>query len=68
VQVDWSRPTGTLSVVIPANAVAEVHLPKRDATESGHPLTAADGLRVLRPEGDGVVVEAGSGKYVFAGL
>jgi alpha-L-rhamnosidase len=67
---DWRRTgdTLTLTVTVPVGAKATVHVPadgRSAVTESGRPLSRADGvLRVS--EKDGVVeVAVGSGRYTF---
>jgi alpha-L-rhamnosidase len=57
-----------LEVTIPANTVATVYLPARDAgsiTESGKKLAQAKGVKFLRSEGDRVVLAVDSGSYRF---
>jgi len=71
VAVGWRVDGGTFSldVEVPPNATAEVWVPAETALavrESGRPLDAADGVRVLRQEGDRVVVEVGAGRYAFS--
>jgi alpha-L-rhamnosidase len=68
---DWKVEDGrfSLNVTIPANTTATVYLPARDAsaiTESGKDLTQAQGLKLLRTEGDRVVLRVESGTYRFA--
>jgi hypothetical protein len=61
--------TFTLAVTIPANARATVRLPDaslEDVTESGQPLSGAEGITQAYQDGDVVVVEAGSGQYEFS--
>lgn len=58
-----------LDAVVPANTTATVHVPTRDVAslrESGHPIERAEGVRVLRRDGDAVVLEVGSGRYAFS--
>ena len=59
----------TLTVVVPANTTASVTL--RNTTpatvrEGGVPLTGVPGVRGVRAEGPNVIVEVGSGRYVFS--
>lgn len=59
----------TLNVTVPPNCTGEVHLPAADVgqvTESGKPVRAAEGVRLLRHEGKTLVLEIGSGDYHFA--
>ncbi|MCA9263388.1 MAG: family 78 glycoside hydrolase catalytic domain, partial [Planctomycetales bacterium] len=67
---NWKIADGKLmlSIDVPANTTAEVHVPAPSAqsiTESGHPLDQADHVRVVRQEGDRVVVSVDSGHYAF---
>ena len=51
---------------IPANTVATVYVPTKDAanvTEAGKPMANAEGVKFLRMEGGSAVYEAGSGAY-----
>jgi alpha-L-rhamnosidase len=57
-----------LSVTIPANATATLHVPTKDAqgiTESGRPASTAPGVEFQRVEGDSAVFRIGSGSYEF---
>ncbi len=57
-----------MSVRIPPNTRATIRLPGAsldEVFESGEPLRSALGIEASRQNGDVVVVEAGSGKYVF---
>ena len=57
-----------LDVTVPANTSAEVTLwnARMDQVREGdRPLTAGEGVRAARPLGSDVVVEVGSGHYVF---
>ena len=70
VQTSWKKSPGgfALSVRIPANTTAEVHLPARSADEvreGGEPLTAVRGVRFLRMEKGAAVLAVGSGHYRF---
>lgn len=58
-----------LNVTIPANTTATVFLPAKDAasiTESGKPLSAIEGVKALRMEGDRALLTVESGTYRFA--
>ena len=58
----------TLTVVVPANTVATVTLRKATAAtarESGVPLSSAAGVHSVRVQGSDLVVEIGSGRYLF---
>ena len=57
-----------LNVEIPPNTTATVRLPKAkldSVTESGVPVAGSAGIRNTRQDGDSVLVEVGSGRYVF---
>ncbi len=71
VAVGWKIEDGTFSldVEVPPNTTAEVWVPARAASavrEGGRALDQAGGVRVLRQDGDRVVVEVGSGRYAFS--
>jgi alpha-L-rhamnosidase len=58
-----------LSVDVPPNTTATVHLPnaKLEAvTEGGKPIQGLDGVTASRQDGETAVVEVGSGQYRFA--
>ncbi|MEN6495638.1 MAG: family 78 glycoside hydrolase catalytic domain [Thermoguttaceae bacterium] len=58
-----------LDVTIPANTTATVYVPTANAaaiTESGKPLASADGVKLVRVDGDLAVLSVGSGVYHFA--
>jgi len=58
----------TLSVAIPANAIATVVLPAHrdaDPRESDAPLADAEGVTIVDRTDDAVVLEVGSGRYEF---
>jgi alpha-L-rhamnosidase len=66
----WEKANGKfkLSVEIPVNAHAEVHVPARDAgrvTESGKAIDSARGVKFLRMEGNATVFAVGAGRYKF---
>jgi alpha-L-rhamnosidase len=71
IETEWTK-TGdalSLSVTIPPNTTATVHVPARDeasVTESGKPAAKAEGVKFLRMEGGSAVFEVGSGAYRFA--
>ncbi len=65
---DWRKDGGRFewNVEIPANSTATVFVPKmakQSLTESGNPLGQARGVKLLRGEGDRIVLQLGSGKY-----
>ncbi len=67
----WSTAGGglRLTVTVPVNTVAEVHVPadsRSAVTESGRPAGRVAGVRFLRMENGAAVFEVGSGTYAFA--
>jgi len=67
----WQQTNGafTLSVTIPPNSTATIHLPKRLGTnwiEGTTAIDRADGVRISSQDGDSIVCEVGSGTYRFA--
>jgi hypothetical protein len=59
----------TVSVAVPPNARGTVRLPSASlagVSEGGVPVKSAPGVREASATGDEVVVEIGSGRYVFA--
>ena len=67
----WARADGrlTVSATVPANAHGTVRLPGAtlDAvTEGGRAVAGAPGVKGAIQDGGDVVVEVGSGSYVFA--
>lgn len=69
---NWQLEGGKLDseVTIPANTIATILLPVADAasvTESGKPVSQAEGVKFLRREGAYAVFEVGSGHYRFSG-
>lgn len=70
VSVEWRRESGpfSLDVELPPNTSAVVWMPAADPSdvrESGVPLGRDASIRVLRQERDRLVLEIGSGRYVF---
>jgi alpha-L-rhamnosidase len=58
-----------LVVEVPSNTHATVRLPRAvlgQIKESGKPLAVGNGIIAINKSGDTVVVEVGSGRYVFA--
>jgi alpha-L-rhamnosidase len=58
----------TLKIEVPPNTTATVRVPKaklEDVREGGKPLAGRAEISKARQAGDAVVVEVGSGKYVF---
>jgi len=54
---------------VPPNTHATVQLPKavlREVKESGKPIALGNGIAAIQQSGDTVVVEVGSGRYVFS--
>lgn len=75
---NWKRERGTLTmdVVVPPSTTASVYVPvlavgKKPAkddtgvTESGKPVSQAQGVKLLRMENGAAVYEIGSGRYCF---
>jgi alpha-L-rhamnosidase len=67
---NWKRENGrlTMEVTIPANTTAEVFVPTKDAntiTESGKPVSEAQGVKFLRMQDGAAVYAVGSGTYQF---
>jgi alpha-L-rhamnosidase len=70
IRSEWRRDGDAfrLSVSVPVNSVATVHIPAarpEQVTEGGVALRQAAGVKYLRTESGAVVVEAGSGNYEF---
>ncbi|MGQ9462412.1 MAG: family 78 glycoside hydrolase catalytic domain [Candidatus Fervidibacter sp.] len=70
ITVEWRKEENkfNLSVTVPANTVALVCVPAKDAatvTESGKPTDQSKGVKFLRMEDDFAVYEVGSGSYQF---
>jgi alpha-L-rhamnosidase len=66
----WERQNGQmrLTVTVPANTHATVRLPAarlESVTENGRLLSQTDGIAQAHQDGDQVIVEVGSGEYVF---
>ncbi len=66
----WTIANGkmTLKIEVPANTTATVRLPGaklEDVIEGGKPLAGRTDISKARQNGDVVVAEVGSGKYVF---
>jgi len=67
---DWRKDgaSATLSVTVPANSTATVHIPAGDPeqiTESGVPCTKASDVTLLRSEDGETLFAVGSGRYRF---
>lgn len=70
IQSTWKKEKGRLnwSIQVPGNAKAQVYLPARsvdEIKENGKKVTAVEGLKLVKKEGDRVVLEVGSGAYRF---
>ncbi len=65
----WRRGEGRFEwdVTIPPNSTATLWVPSPggEVLEGGKPITEREGVRILRREGDRVVLEIGSGSYQF---
>ena len=58
----------TMEVTIPANTIAVIYVPAKDAaavTESGKAFPEADGVKFLRMERNTAIFKVGSGSYQF---
>jgi alpha-L-rhamnosidase len=54
-------------ITIPANTTAAVYVPgNAELSESGKPVRDAQGVKLLRNEGNEAVLEIGSGEYHFS--
>jgi alpha-L-rhamnosidase len=67
---DWKIERGrfALRAVIPANSTATIEIPNTRAEtvrESGKPAGRADGVRLLRQDGDVAIFAVGAGDYTF---
>ncbi len=67
----WQTENGTmtLKVKIPANAIAEIHIPAKNAetvTENGKPLNQVKDIEVKGVSNGKLIVNVGSGEYSFA--
>jgi alpha-L-rhamnosidase len=65
---DWQRDEEKFvwDIEVPPNTTATVYVPKMrklNLTENGNPLGQARGVKLLRGEGDRIVLQLGSGKY-----
>jgi alpha-L-rhamnosidase len=73
IAVSWRRGSSgahgfSLSITVPVNASAEVRIPAKSeagVTESGQPLSKADGVRFVKVAGAYVVLDVGAGSYDF---
>ncbi len=67
----WTATKGklnTLEVVVPANTKATIHIPAQSSesiTESGLPLSKVSSVKVTGSENGNILMEVGSGKYLF---
>jgi alpha-L-rhamnosidase len=63
------RSTFTLTTDVPPNTHATIRLPRAEAdavTLDGRPLTTGNGVTGVKPDGQDVTVEVGSGHYAFS--
>jgi alpha-L-rhamnosidase len=70
IKSEWKKEgqTFTLEISVPVNSVAKVTIPAQTAemvTESGDPVTRAEGIKFLYAKNGKAVFEAGSGSYHF---
>lgn len=66
----WAIADGklTFTIAVPANTTATVRLPNaklEEVSESGKPLASRSDISHARQTGDAVLLDVGSGKYVF---
>jgi alpha-L-rhamnosidase len=66
----WEIANGkmTVKIEVPANTTATVRLPRaklEEVSEGGKPLTGRADISRAKQTEDAVVLEVGSGKYVF---
>lgn len=70
IDAEWQngRKGYRFTIRIPANMTAQVWLPKdgRPVTESGIPLEAAEGVRIIESKDNYYICEIGAGQYKFA--
>jgi alpha-L-rhamnosidase len=71
IETEWKLSDGRflLDVIVPPNAVAEIHVPTLDAesvTESGRPARSSPGVTFVRRDAEEAVYAIGSGRYAFA--
>jgi alpha-L-rhamnosidase len=67
---DWNIANGRFiwNVSVPPNATATIYVPTKDPTsvsESGKPVSAGRGIKLLRTEAGATVCDVGSGTYRF---
>ena len=67
---DWRITGGRFiwNITIPLNAMATIYVPTKDptsVTESGKPVSADQGVRLIRTDAGATVCEVGSGTYRF---
>jgi alpha-L-rhamnosidase len=67
----WQMREGrfALTITVPANTTATVHLPgaeARQVTEGSQAVESAEGVIQVRQEQEATVIEVGSGTYIFA--
>lgn len=70
IESEWHKENGTFDwqITVPPNTAATVYVPASSAEkiiEGGKPLSKALGVKVLRTEGDSVVLTVESGSYRF---
>lgn len=70
IKIAWTKDADTfrLSISVPANSTATVHLPGRAGsriTEGTTPIEATNGVRFLRAQSDRMVYQVESGEYEF---
>ncbi|MET1056266.1 MAG: family 78 glycoside hydrolase catalytic domain [Pedobacter sp.] len=70
VKSKWTKSEGHFewNITLPANTSAKIYIPVKNISqlrESGSELKDADGVRLIRMEGQQALIEIGSGEYKF---
>jgi alpha-L-rhamnosidase len=70
IKSEWSNDEKQFAwnITVPANSKALVYIPAKtlkSITESGGDIASAEGIKQLKPVGDRIVLEIGSGDYQF---
>jgi alpha-L-rhamnosidase len=69
IRSEWRNDEKTFDwrITIPANTTATVYVPgNAELSESGKPVRDAQGVKLLRNQSGGAVLEIGSGEYHFS--
>jgi alpha-L-rhamnosidase len=67
---NWKKDNGIFewSITIPANTTATVYVPAQNiegVTEAGGPLSATEGLKIIKWEAGNLILQVPSGHYQF---